>query len=461
MPVWNLSNAKHLLSRALFGYSRKDLEVALSYKTVEEFVAKQLLADKPLPAPPDVWINEVPIANNNTVDGDRYRAFTYWWYQNMLTEGTNMREKMVLFWHNHFVSGRDKVNYPQHMYKQQDLFRKAAWGNLQQLTKDISIDPAMLIYLDGRVSSGNGTNVPNENYARELMELFTIGIGNYTEADIRQAALALSGWRVNGLNSTFNQGAWLNANKIFMGKTGNFRYNDIVDIIFARTETPEFICRKLYKEFVYYKSNEAFVKEMAKVLVANKFEIKPVLQFMLTSDEFFNPQYQGSKIKNPTEMSIGILKSLDIKTVGATDLSYIYDQTRNMQQQLLQPPNVRGWVGQRDWISSTTYVLRGGFASSILDPTGRGINGQRFALRVMPVDYARTFKSPEAATKLVADVIDLFLQVPITSKKEKFLLDTMLDGTITTNWSTSTPGADKRIRNLLTAIMRLPEFQMC
>jgi len=458
MPVWNLSNAKHLLSRALFGYSRKDVEVALSYKTVDEFVANQLLADKPLPPPPGTWITELPIGNNNAVDGERYRTFTYWWYRQMLNEGTNMREKMVLFWHNHFVSGRDRVNYPQHMYIQNNLFRRSAWGNMRQFTKDVSIDPAMLIYLDGRVS---GKAAPNENYARELMELFTIGIGNYTENDIKQAAFALAGWRVSGLTASLDNNQVSNVNKTFMGQTGNFRYTDIVDILFTRAETPEFICRKLYKEFIYYKPNEIFIKEMAKVFVANKFEIKPVLQFMLTSEEFYNVNYQGSKIKNPMEMSIGILKSLDIKTVDNTDLSYIYDQTRNMQQQLFQPPNVRGWVGQRDWISSTTYVLRGGFVGSILDPTGRGVSGQRFNLRVLPVDYARTFKSSEAATKLVGDMIDLFLQVPITSKKEKFLLDTMLDGTITTNWSTSTPNADKRIRNLLVAIVRLPEFQMC
>ena len=458
MPVWNLSNAKHLLSRTLFGYSRKDVEVALSYKTADEFVAKQLLADKPLPPAPDTWVTELPIANNNTVDSDRYRTFTYWWYRQMLDEGTNMREKMVLFWHNHFVSGRDKVNYPQHMYLQNSLFRKSAWGNMRQFTKDVSIDPAMLIYLDGRVS---GKAAPNENYARELMELFTIGIGNYTESDIKQAALALAGWRVSGLTAALDNNQVSNVNKTFMGQTGNFRYTDIVDILFTRPETPEFICRKLYKEFVYYKPNETFIKEMAKVFVANKFELKPLLQFMLTSDEFYNLTYQGSKIKNPMEMSIGILKALDIKTLDNTDLSYIYDQTRNMQQQLFQPPNVRGWVGQRDWISSTTYALRGGFASSILDPTGKGVSGQKFNLRLMPVDYARTFKSPEAATKLVGDMVDLFLQVPITSKKEKFLLDTMLDGTTTTNWSTSTPNADRRIRNLLTAIVRLPEFQMC
>ena len=136
MPVWDVSNAKHLLSRCLFGYSRKDLEKALSYSTVAEFDDKELLAERPLPSPPGDWITETP--TNNALEGERYRTMTYWWYDLMLGEGTNMREKMTLFWHNHFVSERDKVGYPQHMYIQNNLFRRSAWGNFRQFVKDVT-----------------------------------------------------------------------------------------------------------------------------------------------------------------------------------------------------------------------------------------------------------------------------------------------------------------------------------
>lgn len=456
MPVWDISNAKHLLSRCLFGYSRKDLDKALSYPTVDAFVEKELLADRPLPAPPGDWITETP--TNNSLEGDRYRTMTYWWYDLMLGEGTNMREKMTLFWHNHFVSERDKVNYPQHMYIQNNLFRRSAWGNFRQLTKDVTIDPAMLIYLDGRLS--NGTS-PNENYAREIMELFTLGIGNYTETDIKQAALAFTGWQVTGLNAVFNQGRFANINKTIFGKTGNYKYGDVVDLIFEKPEAAEFICRKLFKEFVFYKPNEAFVKQMADVLRKSNYEIRPVLKFMLTSDTFFSTQYKGAKIKNPMETTIGILKAFDLTPAQMTptsDWAYIYTQTQAMQQQLFLPPDVQGWVGQRDWISSTTFVLRGSTSDYIVNTMGN-TRATQFKLISNPVNYARTYKTSEDATKLVDDVVNVFLQFPISATKKQSLLNTLLGSTILANWSTSTPGAENQIKALLKAVMRLPEFQ--
>jgi uncharacterized protein (DUF1800 family) len=457
MPVWDISNAKHLLSRCLFGYSRKDLDKALSYTTAAEFVEKELLADRALPAPPGDWVTEVPV--NNSLQGDRYRTMTYWWYDLMLGEGTNMREKMTLFWHNHFVSARDKVEYPQHMYIQNNLFRRSAWGNFRQLTKDVTIDPAMLIYLDGRLS--NGTN-PNENYAREVMELFTLGVGNYTETDIKQAALAFTGWQVSGLNAVFNQNRFANVNKTIFGKTGNYKYGDVIDLILEKPETAEFICRKLYKEFVFYKPNETFVKQMADVFRKNNYEIRPVLKFMLISDEFFNTQYKGAKIKNPMETAIGILKAFDLSPTQITptaDWAYILTQTQALQQLLFYPPDVQGWVGQRDWISSTTYVVRGSTSDYIVNTMGN-TRATQFKLISNPVNYARTYKTAEDATKFVDDIVSVFLQFPISTAKKQSLVATLLGSTILANWSTSTPGADNQIKALLKAIMRLPEFQL-
>jgi uncharacterized protein (DUF1800 family) len=179
MPVWNSSNMSHLLSRSLFGFSKSDLTMALGYSTFADFLDKTLLKDSALPAAPNTWVTAVP-AQSQQDDGSAgkwYTEMTSWWYSRMVNEGLNMREKMVLFFHNHFANERDKVSYPQNMYVQNQLFRKYAFGNFKQLVKDVSKDPAMLIYLDGNNSRGAG---PNENYARELMELFTMGIGNYT-----------------------------------------------------------------------------------------------------------------------------------------------------------------------------------------------------------------------------------------------------------------------------------------
>ena len=456
MPVaWNLANAKHLLSRSLFGYTRKDLETALSFRSVEDFVDRQLLADAPLPAAPGPWVSETPIANNNAVDSTRHTAMTYWWYDLMLAQRTSMREKMVLFWHNHFVSDRNKVVYPQHMYIQNDLFRKFVWGNFKDFTNAVTTNPAMLLYLDGNNSF---RTTPNENYARELMELFTIGIGNYTETDVKQSAMAHTGWVVRGLTSAFDTTRWANQNKTFMNQTGNFKHTDITDIIFSKEATAEYICRKLFVEFVYYKPNEIFIKQMAKIFRDNKYEIKPVLRFMLTSDEFYSDQYKGAKIKSPMELTLSTIKAFEQTKLVDADWAYLFDATRALQQQVFNPPDVRGWVGQRNWISTTTFAQRAGFTDSIVN--GKRPNGQALMLKINALNYARSYSSAEDAAKLVDDIVTTFVQFPVGRPKKAFLVETLLDGTIASNWSTSTPMADLRIQKLLRAVMRMPEFQM-
>jgi uncharacterized protein (DUF1800 family) len=454
MPVWNRATARHLLSRTLFGYTRKDLDKALSYASLDQFVERELLADLPQPEAPSTWVTETPIANDPNT-GVRQRELTAWWYNRMLNEGTSMRERMVLFFHNHFTSQQDKVNYPQYLYIQNALFRKYAFGNLRQLTKDVTVDPAMLIYLDGRNSSKNG---PNENYARELMELFTLGIGNYTETDVKQAAKALTGWRVVGLKAEFDANRFDAGTKTVLGKTDKFDYKTLVDHLFAQTACAQFFCRKLYTEFVYYKPDEAFISKMAKVLRDANFELRPVLKFLFTADEFYATPVVASRIKSPSELLVGTLKYLGVSTLVLNDWNYLFDTARSLQQQLFEPPNVAGWPGQRDWISSNTYPQRGGYSDSLVN--GRKLNGQNLTLKIKPLDYARTFSSAENAAKFVDDVSELFIQFPLSTQKKKLLLDTLLDGTVVTNWSTYTPMADVRIQKFLRALMRLPEFQL-
>ncbi len=453
MPTWNTDAARHLLARTLFGYTRADLAKALTYTSAAEFVSLQLLADQPQPAPPNAWITETPVAGNGSVDGQRYTELTLWWYNRMLTEPTNMRERMVLFWHNHFTSDRAKVNYPQHMYQQNALFRKQAFGNFRQFVKDVTIDPAMLIYLDGRQ---NNKNAPNENYGRELMELFTLGIGNYTDTDVKQVALCMTGWRVDGLTAVFTKTAFADVNKTVLGKTGNFSYADAIDVILAQDAAAEFISRKLYKEFVYHTPNEPFVKQMADVFRKANYEIRPLLQFLFTSDEFYKPAYQGAKIKSPTELTIGTLKYLGL---NKPDLQYVADTSKALTQQLFYPPNVQGWVGYHEWINSNTYPMRGGFTDALIN--GKKPSGQKLTVSLVPLDYARSFSSSEDAVQLIKDITDLMVRFPLSTTKKAFLLDTLLDGTIVANWSTNTPMADIRIQKLMRAIMRLPEYQLC
>ncbi|GAB3561895.1 DUF1800 domain-containing protein [Spirosoma luteolum] len=452
MPVWNTDTARHLLTRTLFGYTRSDLARALTYPSAADFVSRELLADRPQPAPPADWVAETPVAGQNATDQTRYRDLTSWWLDRMLTEGTSMREKMVLFWHNHFTSARDKVTFPQHMYQQQTLFRQYAFGDFRQLTKAVTIDPAMLIYLDGRQST---KNAPNENYGRELLELFTLGIGNYTETDIKQAALALTGWRVDGLKAVFTKANWADTPKTFLGQTGNFTYADIVDVILTRPAAAAFICRKLYTEFVYYKPNEAFISDMATVFRQANYQLKPVLQFMLTAEEFYRPDYRGGRIKSPTDIVVGTVKQLGLTSI---DRTFLADTAAVLQQRLFFPPNVAGWPGQRNWISSNTYPARAGFTDALV--TGRRSTGQVVTGALNALDFARSFTTSEDAPALVRDMTSLLLQFPLNATRQQQLLDTMLDGTIVSNWSTNTPMADLRVQKLLKALFRQPEYQL-
>lgn len=455
MPNLTVANAKHLLARSIFGFSKDQFQQAMGFGSLEELVDRAILIDVPMPAPPNPWVNLTPAQaqQDSGETGTWYRQMTYWWYNRMVSEGLSMKEKMVLFWHNHLACERDKVNYPQHMYQQNQLFRKFAFGNFKQLIKEVCIDPTMLIYLDGNNSRGTG---PNENFARELFELFTLGIGNYTENDIKQAAKVLSGWQVKGLTAVFDPTRWHKESSLtIFGKTAQFNVNTLVDLVFEQKACAEFICRKLYKDFIYHKPDEKFVSQMASVLRANNYEMKPLLRFMLLSDHFYQVDFRASHIKDPQELIVGSFKALQIKS---PDLVNAYELARILQMQLFQPPDVAGWPGQRNWISSTTYSYRGGFTDSLL--TGRRFNGTAVTGKLDPIAYARTFPNSEKAALFVNDVIDSLILFPLSDTKRQFLVDTLLDGTIAANWSTFTPQADARIIRLLKAIMRLPEYQL-
>ena len=259
---WDVQAARHILSRTLFGITQQEVDFALT-KTLDEFVDDYLLADISEPPAPGDWVNELPIPQNGKVDRQRFMELTYWWFDLMKNQGYSLAEKMVLLWHNHFVSEISVVKFPQYLYKQNKLFREFAFGNIKELTKAVTIDPAMLIYLDGRK---NSKRKPNENYGRELLELFTMGVGNYSETDVVEAAKALTGWRIDGLESKFIPNRFDNNEKTFLGETGNFNHEDIINIIFTQDATAEWFCNKLYKEFIYYEPNETYIKELAVVM---------------------------------------------------------------------------------------------------------------------------------------------------------------------------------------------------
>jgi uncharacterized protein (DUF1800 family) len=393
------------------------------------------------------------LPKNNSIDRQRERELINWWLDLMLKQGPSLQEKMVLFWHNHFVSEISKVNYPQRMYWQNKLFRDNAFGDFKALTKAVTTDPAMLIYLDG---VQNSKNSPNENYGRELLELFTLGIGHYTETDVQEAARALTGWQVSKLAATFNASRFDNTPKTILGKTANFNHNTLIDHIFTQPQTAVFICTKLYKEFVHYQPNVAFINQMATVFRQSGYQLKPVLAFLFKSDHFYESAFMGARIKSPVELVIGSAKFFNISN---PDYSYLHDIARQLQQYLFEPPDVRGWEGQRKWISSVTYPVRTTFTDSLL--TGKKLNGQNLSFKINPLTYARSYASAEDASQFVAEVSRFVVQFPLSKVRQDFLLETLLSGTVAANWSTFTPMADTRIANFIKVLLRLPEYQLC
>ena len=370
----------------------------------------------------------------------------------MITQGYSFRERMVMFWHNHFVSEASKVVLPQRMYWQNKLFRDYAFGNVIKLTKAVTIDPAMLIYLDG---VRNRKGAPNENYARELMELFTLGIGNYTEQDIQEAARALTGWQVDGLTAYFTESRFDDGDKTIFGQTGNFNHDDVVDIIFIQPAAAEFICRELYNEFVHVAHDEASVATMAQILRENNYELKPVISTLLKSVMFHSDEIRGAKIKNPVELMVGTMRQFNVTTPDYVYIRQVAEQTR---QELFSPPNVSGWDGDKVWINTTTLPARNIFTDAVIN--GEKPNGSDLTFQLNLVEYVRTFSSSEDAVQLIEDLCKIFLQYSPSENRKEYLLNTLLDGAEVYDWSTNDPQAENRLKLFFKALMRLSEYQL-
>lgn len=447
ISVWDEDAARHILARSLFGYNKQDVEFALSH-TLDDFVDNFLLANQPTPPQPADWVN-YPTNENTT---ERTRELIYWWYNLMITQGYSLREKMVLFWHNHYVSEVSKVSLPQRMYWQNKLLRDYAMGNLIDFTKAVTIDPAMLIYLDG---IRNRKGAPNENYARELMELFTLGIGNYTEQDIQEAARALTGWQVDGLTSYFNATRFDDGTKTFLGQTGNFIHTDVVDIIFTQPAAAVFFSRELYHEFMHVAVDEPSVQTMAQILRENNYELKPVLSTLLKSVMFHTNEVRGAKIKSPTELLLGPMRQFN---VGTPDYVYVRQVASQIKQELFSPPNVSGWDGDKVWINTTSLPARNIYTDAVIN--GKKPGGEDLTFQLNLVEYARTFPSAEDAVQLIADISKIFLQYPLSDNRKEYLLTTLLDGAEVYDWSTSDPQAENRLKLFFKALMRLSEYQL-
>jgi len=292
---------------------------------------------------------------------DAILALQLWWLNRMLTTPAPLQEKMTLYFHGHFTS-RATPMYPWITYNQNALFRRYALGNLRDLALEVSKDAAMLIYLNG---AQNVAAHPNENYARELMELFTLGLDNYSEQDVRESARAWTGWHVNRPTDTVSFDAALHDSgiKTFLGRTGSFTGDDIIGIIFAQPQCARFFAASLLNWFVYNDPEPQLVDHVAALLRHHDFELTPVLGTILASNLFYSPRAYRALVKSPVEFVVGTYTTLGLPAIDEFALAAL----GQMGQRLFFPPNVAGWPGGKNWLTSGTMIARQNFLTRLLD----------------------------------------------------------------------------------------------
>ncbi|MGC1379742.1 MAG: DUF1800 domain-containing protein, partial [Candidatus Baltobacteraceae bacterium] len=358
-------------------------------------------------APPD--LTAAPVAPGPAMRRERMRAeravvtgLQLWWLDRMLTSPSPLQEKMTLYFHGHFTS-RATPRFPSITYNQNALFRSYALGNLRELTRSVSKDAAMLIYLNG---AANVAAHPNENYARELMELFTLGVDHYTEQDVRESARAWTGWRVDRQTDTvtFDPALHDAGRKTFLGRSGTFNGDDVVDIIFAQPQCARFFAASLLNWFVYNNPEPELVDAVAALLRRHDFELAPVVATILRSNVFYSRRAYRGLVKSPVEFVVGTYNALGLATIDESALPAL----QQMGQHLFFPPSVAGWPGGQNWLTSGTMIARQNFLTRRLD--SQTLDASSW-LRGVPVEpspaarmLARTLLQGDAAPATVFDL---------------------------------------------------------
>ncbi|HTU69500.1 MAG TPA: DUF1800 domain-containing protein [Candidatus Baltobacteraceae bacterium] len=457
---WNDRLAAHLMRRAGFGATPD--EVA-RYGAMSPHDAAEALIHFPdtsrLAPPPGVMAYPDPrriafkgMDDMQKRDAARARrkeaigdilALQEWWLNRMLTTPAPLQEKMTFFLHGHFTTAAiQKGVWPNLVLAQNQLFRQNALGNLHDLTIAVSKDPAMLLYLD---NAENNKSHPNENYSRELMELFTLGLGSYTEEDVRQSARAFTGWTIDRRTGefTFNPRTHDDGTKTFLSRTGNFDGTDIVDIIYQQRACERFWAKSLLSAFVYNDPEPELVDEFANVISRNHFELAPSMSVLLRSNVFYSQRAYRALVKSPVEFVVGAHKSLDLATI----VEGTPQALRAMGQILFYPPNVAGWPGGANWLTSQMLIARENFIARIVNAQTAT---QSSWLAAVPLDAKR------ASREFIAAI----LQNDAPSQAYVQLI-AYLDGAGTSALGAlSVENYDERARGAAYLTMAMPAYQL-
>jgi hypothetical protein len=287
----------------------------------------------------------------------------YWWANRMVASNSPLQEKMALFWHGHYAINESKVRDYRKLLNELELFHAMGTGSFRDLMVAIAQDPAMLSFLDAGV---NIKGAPNENFAREIMELFTMGVGNYSETDIREAARAFTGWNYVDLDFVINEDLHDSDSKTFLGHTGNFDGVEIIDLIMEQPVTAEYIASKLYRFFVRQNLSAELATELGDIFRAADYEVAVLLEAIFMSKDFYSAASVGNQIKSPVQLAVSTYRKLGLDNVpGVPDFNRA---TAALSQSLFRPPTVAGWAGGRSWVTPGLLLERGNFARDVLFP---------------------------------------------------------------------------------------------
>jgi uncharacterized protein (DUF1800 family) len=519
---WTQDQAKLLCRRTLFGARKQDIN-QFSQKSLKKSVRMLLDVDRTMPPPPlnnynddkytdpeipagATWVNSMTYDGMN--NGRRTASVKAWWTGLMLSQDCTLREKMVLFWHNHFATETRTVNNALLFYRHNTLLRKYALGNFKELVKAISVDPHMLRYLNG---ASNTKKAPDENYGRELQELFTVGKGpdsHYSEDDVKAAAHVLTGYYIDNKTYTykFDPKRHDDQDKKFSafygsyvirgrgGVEGQDELDEMLDMIFRQPEVSKFICRKLYRFFVYHTIDSETEKNVITPLAAtfrkHHYEMKPVLQQLLRSEHFFDPSNRAALIKSPVDYTIGACREYAVQFPPASDYVNLYgcwqaiqQQAANMQQNIGDPPNVSGWPAyyqspefDKFWINSDTLPKRNQFTDRLING---GFAKGGFKVLIDTIGYAKQLPEPANPDKLIGDSVDLLLVLGISSKESENLKSSVLlsglEGAMAdqyweqawrdllqkTDDVANKNNVEKKLKALYKYLMNLPQYQLC
>ncbi len=370
-------------------------------------------------------------------------AMQNWWLNRMLATPAPLQEKMTVFFHGHFTTAAiQKQNWPIFIYNQNQLYRDHALGNLRDLALAVSKDPAMLIYLDNAL---NNKAHPNENYARELMELFTLGHGNYSEADIRESARAFTGWTLNRRTGQFVDYAAIHDDELkhFLGQSGNFRGADIVNIIFSQPSCRRWFASRLLNFFVYNDPEPQLVEAVARLLRKNDYNLAPVLSVLFQSNVFYSDRAYRALVKSPVEFVVGSYK---LYGVGQID-QLAQRSLASMGQILFYPPNVAGWPGGSAWLTSQMVIARENFAAALVNSQ---MMSQASWLMSVPTN------AQQATRQLIATILAGDASAAATAKIKDYLngVNTSALGQL------SGENYEERVRGAAYLTMAMPAYQL-